>query len=311
MKFLSILLSLLLFIAYVAQAQEIPNQTNLPESTISTEMIEVGTGTIINNTRTEVLLEVRTNIIKRTTDQVFYVLARIDANMSAGNEISYLDISFESLGYGVGDKENYIEAALLNLNIQRNLMINNLAQTRISFLGIRGALDTPISNDLDLLVKGAVDLFGVAYSKRASDGLSSTGSTSGIELEAGVRIKDKFRITFKAKSNSVTSKGDTYYNGYYCAQYYEPGYYDPDGYYYPGYYHTQCYDSYSTYFHDKRIMNDLSLNFNYRVNSKINIFSKIGYSVYKVIDETDPTSNIRSKNSSYQFLFGASYRFVK
>lgn len=228
-----------------------------------------------------------------------YILAKVSGMATAGADgVSYVDFQFDTLGMHWGDVANNAGVTLLGLDLQRNVVIGNDVSLRVSFLGLRGQAEAELSDDVLFSIKGALDLLGVSYTRRATDGASLTGYGTGVSAEMGVEFFDRFRIAIGEKFGVTSGKPETYYTGYVvCDTYY-------DDY---GYSDTYCYDETATRWRDHRMTSNTYLTLTAALTEHISIFGQANYNVYVVNDSTGEVPD--SGQGAWQFFFGVSGDF--
>lgn len=227
-----------------------------------------------------------------------FIVARISGLASAGIEgVSYIDFHMESLGWQWGDSEAFTALTFLNFDVQRNVPINNDVTLRVTFVGVRGEIDTDLSDEVAFSLKGAIDLIGIGFTRR-TDTASLVGSAMGASGEVGFKFFDRFRIALGEKFGMTSGKPETYYTGYVvCEDYY-------DDY---GYVDSYCYDETETRFRDNRLTSNTYVALTASLTENISVFGQASYNVYVVNDSTGETVN--SSDGAWQFFMGVSGQF--
>lgn len=279
-------------------------------------MVEVGSSARFSESRSvDAVFHVKSDINIDSKDTVgdYFVIAHLDAKLSTDKELGYMDVRFNTIGVGVKDwdnEKNFIAGTLLNVHLQKDFSVNNRSMSRITFIGIYGGLEEEITENLAFVLNGVVDILGYGVSERLNDGLRASGTSSGADLEVGAIINKKFRVTFQAAVSIVSAKPEEVYMGYICHSHHEDSYYDNNGFYHSGHSYTTCQDEYHTYYHDQRIYTQMSLNLAYQLNKNTSIYSRIGYSVFKLNDQFNEANSNESKDSAYFFMFGVRYNLL-
>lgn len=226
-----------------------------------------------------------------------FVVASVDAAFTVGPDgVRYIDYRFESFGFESGVPEELMGAiTFLNIDIQRNVVINNDLTYRITLVGLKGELGGAVGEGVKMYVKGAMDLLGIAYTKRASDGESMVGVGSGFEGEIGMSIDDTFRVAVGQKVGWVAGKPESRHYIQCDLVCDEWGCYD------------YCYNETDTFYNDHRVTSSTSLDLSYSLGANLGLFGQAAYNVYMVSDDTGETRD--SVDAAWQFFFGMSGRW--
>jgi hypothetical protein len=281
-------------------------------------MIQVGAGGMTSTKGGfDVLLKVTSDVLLQKGFG-YYVIATIDTDLATnGKQINYVNLKFTGLGVGTATdiEEKFkgnINFTILNVNYQRNILINNVGTFRVNLVGVRGGTEFNLSEKIAAVLKGSVDLLGYAINERLNESGINEGRGNGFRLEGGVRFNEKYVITISHEQNVVKSDPVKYYNGVACSTYYySDSCYDP---YYGGYYGcggywatTTCGPSYTTEYTQRRTVSETALNIIANFNKHFSAFGQVAYNVFKVTAEQNQVP--QSSDGILQFKFGAAYRF--
>jgi hypothetical protein len=268
-------------------------------------MIDVGGGAFMSGSDpVEALFKVDFTMAVPTgpaRSHTSFVLARLNSRFAAnGDGLNFVDLQFDSLGWQWHDGNlredgvrGYLGFSFLNIDVQRDVTINNDISARISFLGFRGGMQAEVDEDTVFLLKGALDVLGMAYTRRLDDGADSNGESAGGFLETGIQIHNAFRVVVGDKYGATLGKPYQYRDGAECESYID----------YWGYERTHCRDTYATGWDDVRSTNTTYLSAGWNIAKHFGIFGEARYSVYDVRDDSGQT--YESNNGRFQLLFGA------
>lgn len=276
-------------------------------------MIQIGGGAMSSPKSIEALFRVNGSAkisLDGDDDAPYFIVARINMDMTAGNGgVPFIDLQFESIGYEMGDDDmfskNFVSFSLLNLNLQKDLAINNELSYRITFLGIKAGAEGYLSEDVKIAVKGALDLLGFALSERASDGSRTDGAGGyGLSGEIGFTFLERYHVAFGEKFGATFSDGISYVNGVECDTYYHNNYGNGYGY---GYSSTYCHDRVVTDYRQHRYTSRTYLNLAADLAKNLQAFGQVSYNVYKVKDRTGKVA--ASTDSALELKLGVAYKF--
>jgi len=271
-------------------------------------MIEVGGGAahLGDSTSIEALIRVRAEIGSDTSfisgDR--FILVRVNADGTVGLDgVRFIDIDFETLGYEWKGHNEFTMAGLsvINGSLDRNLPINNAMTVSLNFLGIKGGFGGHLTPEIEGYLRGAINLLGIAYSERLADGQANTGSSSGLQIEAGLQILKKFRIAIGHEVKSVNNDPFTYETGGYSCD----TYYSDNDYYSSSY--TSCSPDTNTVYLERRVLNDTSLTLVAELTRNLQLFGEVHYNIYSVISDTGEFNSTR--DSALQLFLGVAGRF--
>ncbi|HTL13175.1 MAG TPA: hypothetical protein VL588_11845 [Bdellovibrionota bacterium] len=263
-------------------------------------MIEVGAGAAASTQGSiEALFRVNAQGAVDQGGGQSFILAKITGDAAFGSDgLTYVDMEFESLGWHWGDQNDYVDAHVLGVNVQRNVNINNDVTARFTLLGLRGGFSDQLSPDVKLILDGAIDLLSLSYTKRVSDGADLLGWGAGLQGEAGVELFDRVRITLGEKLGTTLGSPEQVYAGVRCDTY-------GDGYNAT----TICQDDYVTKWNDVRVNSSTYLSIIGQLTKSLSLFGRASYNLYSVSDQTAGSGTPPSTNGEFQFVLGATYKF--
>ncbi|MBI2606170.1 MAG: hypothetical protein HYW49_08835 [Deltaproteobacteria bacterium] len=276
-------------------------------------MIQIGGGAMNGPKAIEALFRVNGSSkipLDGDNDAPYFIVARINMDMTAGSGgVPFIDLQFDGIGYETGNDDmfskNFVSFSLLNLDLQKDLAINNELSYRISFIGIKAGAEGYLSEDAKIAIKGALDLLGFALSERASDGSRTDGAGGyGLSGEIGFKFFEKYHVAFGEKFGATFSDGIQYVDGIECHtsyNHYGNGY---SGY---GYSSTYCKDRIVTDYRQHRYTSRTYLNLAADLTKNLQAFGQVSYNVYKVRDRTGKVA--ASTNSALAFKLGVAYKF--
>ena len=305
-----------LFSSLAAFAQEVVppvTGTVTPPSRVTPDedvMIEVGTGAVTVGKTVDLLLRVDASVTTPNGSGSRFVIARVTSNVGVGDKgVNYVDINLSGLGYQVDSNDlyskGYVAFTLLNADYQRNVSIDNSGMFRISLIGLKGAYENEINEDVKFMIKGALDLLGLSTTTRLADGQQMSGGGAGGSLEFGLEFQEKYRIAFGGKVNQTYTDGVTHYDGVQCNTYYDT-YNDPYGYGY-GYSQTYCSKHYSTTYLKNTTASTLYMSLVAELTKHLQAFGQVSYNVYKMTDKRGEYPS--SRKSNVMFSVGVAYKF--
>lgn len=276
-------------------------------------MIQIGGGAMSSPKSIEALFRVNGSSkisLDGDNDSPYFVVARINMDMTAGSGgVPFIDLQFDGIGYETGNEDmfskNFVSFSLLNLNLQKDLAINNELSYRITFLGIKAGAEGYLSEDVKIAVKGALDLLGFALSERASDGSRTDGAGGyGLSGEVGFTFLEKYHVAFGEKFGATFSDGIKYVDGIECHTSYD---HYGNGYSSYGYSSTYCKDRVVTDYRQHRYTSRTYLNLAADLTKNLQAFGQVSYNVYKVKDRTAKVA--ASTDSALEFKLGVAYKF--
>jgi hypothetical protein len=268
----------------------------------SKNMIEIGGGAFLG-TGEPVEALIRVDFFNGSTlaSDSQFVLARVSGDVVVGaNGVSYVDVALDSLGFQRYDDsdDRYLlmgSFSLLNVDIERNIAIDNEVTLRVTLVGLRGEIDLNANEDLKVIFKGAVDLVGLGYTQRLSDGASLLGLGGGATLEAGLQIQDRYRVAIGVKDTEILGKSRQVPDGMDCYDYEL----------WDGSYRTRCRDTFHTIYDDQRGPSRLYATLEASISDDFKVFAQGACQVYSVVDRSDEVQG--SREHQWQLVLGGSY----
>jgi len=275
-------------------------------------MIEIGAGaaSLGDTTPIEALIRVRAESSSGNgvllADRL--VVIKIEADGTIGSEgVRYIDFDFEAFTneWTGRNKYTYLGIAGITGSFDRNLPINQNMTLSLNFLGLRGGIGGRISPDVVAYLHGAVDLLGIAYSERLTDGEANTGYYNRFELEGGLTIKKRFRIALGYELQTVNNEPYTYQTGNYSCSTYGRG--SSNGYSSSGVSFTSCSPDEATDYLETRELSRARLSLIADLTKQLSLFGHAQYTVYSVLSETGKFTG--SIDSTVQFFLGVNYQY--
>lgn len=187
----------------------------------------------------------------------------------------------------------------LGFNVQRDLAVDQAATVRLTLLGVRGTFSGQASDQVRVFGEMALDLLGLGFTQRASDGADMWGASVGGAAKVGLQIGDRLQIALSYKGGLVLGKPVTVYEGIYDCY----DLYDEYGYYLG----TSCDERSHTDYRDVRGQSTASLELKAKLTRSLQAFGVASYNVYGVHDSTGETDN--SYSGAYRFIFGVNGTF--
>jgi len=230
-----------------------------------------------------------------------FVLVRTNGEFTVGTEgVRYVDFNFDLAEWRAGSPEAWGSVTAVGVDVNRNIPVNQELSVRLSFLGLKGKVDINPGDDAVLYIKGAADLLAFGYMSSAFEQSRSDGYSSGFDLELGVRILKKVRISVGEDFQALLAKPRQVYAGIACNT---DTYYDDYG----SVSYTQCGDDYDTVYDELRIASSTRLSIVADLNRHLQLFGRANYVVYSVTDDTGVNPNTR--DSAFQFFLGLTGKF--
>ena len=268
-------------------------------------MFDIGVGAGAAYLGDEIPLEAlfRVDLVVRgsSTFDSKFVIMRTDGEMTLGSEgVRYVDLNFDLAEWKVGAPDMWGSFTAVGVDVERNVPLNQELSVRVSFLGLKGKIDFNPGDDAVVYVKGAADLLALGYMSSHYENSTSSGYTTAFDLELGVKILKKVRISVGEDFQALLAKPRQVYAGYGC---------DTDVYYddYGSYSYTECGDQYETVYDEKRIVSNTRLSVVADITKNLQIFGRANYLIYSVRDNAGDNPN--TTDSGFQFFLGLNGKF--
>lgn len=279
--------------------------TGSPAMAGDSSMFDIGVGAGAAYLGDDVPLEAlfRVDLVVRgnSTFDSKFVIMRTDGEMTVGTEgVRYVDLNFDVAEWKVGAPDMWGSFTAVGVDVERNVPLNQDLSVRVSFLGLKGKIDFNPGDDAVVYVKGAADLLALGYMSSHYENSAASGYNTAFDLELGVKILKKVRISVGEDFQALLAKPRRVYSGYGC---------DTDVYYddYGSYTYTECGDQYETVYDERRTVSNTRLSVVADITKNLQFFGRANYLIYSVRDNTGDNPN--TTDSGFQFFLGLNGKF--
>ena len=265
-------------------------------------MIEIGAGaaSLGNSSPIEGLFRVDLGVnTAGLSEQSMLIIARVKGSVATDlNQVSYMDFNFETLAYQQGVEDHYVKIQFLGGDLQRNLAINNKLTARITFLGLAVNNSAALKADeLEFYFRLAASLIGLGYTERLSDGLNDLGYSPDLNIESGLRINKKYRVSIGAQLASILTKPYRFNDGTFNCTSFGQG---PGG--GTGAFGSTCNPEASGSFLESRYLARFYMNAIAEFTETLSLFGSAQYNIYSA--QSDTNGFERSSDGALQLILG-------